>query len=111
MLPHNPESTQGLCRGDQEEWTPCSREPGQAVNASRSEYGSDQLSNLGATLNVVPELPVAPSTDVIITITVDVADVVPIDVVGLTNTLFSSGQLQSQVTMRQEVPPPAGICT
>ncbi len=74
-------------------------------------YAEDKLSSLGGNLDVVAALPVAPDTDVSITITVPIADVVPIDVVGITNTLFQAGTLQSQVTMRQEVAPPAGVCT
>lgn len=74
-------------------------------------YAEDKLSNLGANLNVVATLPVAPATDISVTITVPVADVVPIDVIGATNTLFQAGTLQSRVTMRQEVAPPAGVCT
>lgn len=73
-------------------------------------YARDQLSNLGGTLSVDAEPPVAPSTDIIVTITVPIADVVPIDVVGITNTLFQSGTLQSQVTMRQEVAAPVAAC-
>ena len=74
-------------------------------------YAEDKLSNLGANLNVVAVLPTAPSTDVSITVTVPIADVVPIDIVGITNTLFQSGTLKSQVTMLQEVAPPAGVCS
>ena len=74
-------------------------------------FAESELSNLGPNLDAVATLPVAPSTDVIVTITVPIADVVPIDVVGITNTLFSSGTLESQVTMLQEVAPPAGVCS
>ena len=73
-------------------------------------YAEDKLSGLGANLSVVATLPAEPDTDVSVTITVPIADVVPIDIIGVTNTLFQSGTLQSQVTMLQEVAPPEGSC-
>lgn len=77
-------------------------------------YMRDKLSNLGSNLVVDARLPnaaaVPAETDVIVTISVPMADVIPIDVIGMKN-LFQIGSLQTQVVMRQEVPQTAGGAT
>lgn len=51
---------------------------------------------------VLPDPLIPTQTDLTVTTTVPLADIVLIDVVGLSHNFFQSGTLQSQITMRQE---------
>ena len=80
------------------------------MNETETEaYIQGKLANLGGTLAVDATLPntaaVPPETDVTVTISIPMVDVIPIDIVGLKNIqAFQSGSLQTQISMRQEVP-------
>jgi len=79
----------------------------QMTELQTEAYVQDKLGNLGETLKVDATLPDtdAGETDVTVTISIPMADVIPIDIVGIKNlNVFKTGALQSQVTMRQEVP-------
>ena len=81
----------------------------QMTELETEAYMRDKLSNLGANLVVDATLPntaaVPPETDVTVTISVPMADVIPIDIVGAKKLdVFQTGSLQTQVVMRQEVP-------
>ena len=80
------------------------------MNETETEaYIQGKLANLGGTLVVDATLPdtgaVPPETDVTVTISIAMVDVIPIDIVGLKNIgAFQTGSLQTQITMPQEVP-------
>lgn len=79
------------------------------MNETETEaYIKDQLSKFAGSLVVDVILPntaaTPPETDVTVTISIPVVDVMPIDIVGLRNVeVFQSGALRTQITMRQEV--------
>ena len=68
------------------------------VEARMANYSSATF-NVNATL---PDPAIPTQTDLTVVTTVNISDVVLIDVVGLSNSIFQSGTLQSQITMRQE---------
>lgn len=70
-------------------------------------YVQDKLGNLGKAVKVDATLPDtdAGETDVAVAIAVPMADVIPIDIIGLKHlNIFKRGALQARTTMRQEVP-------
>jgi len=71
-------------------------------------YIEGKLANLGGSLAVIATLPntaaVPPETDVTVTVSIPMVDVIPIDIVGMRNVqAFQTGSLQTQITVRQEV--------
>lgn len=81
----------------------------QMDEAQTETYIHSKLANLGTSLKVEATLPdteaVPPETDVTVSLSIPMADVIPIDIVGMGNLkAFRKGALQTQVTMRQEVP-------
>lgn len=79
----------------------------QMTEVQTEAYVQGKLDNLGKTLNVDATLPdaAAGETDVTVTISIPMADVIPIDIVGIKNlNVFKKGSLQTRITMRQEVP-------
>lgn len=81
----------------------------QMDEAQTETYIQTKLANLGASLVVDATLPntaaVPPETDVTVSVSIPMADVLAIDIVGMKSlNVFKTGSLQTQVTMRQEVP-------
>lgn len=80
------------------------------MNETEAEaYIEGKLANLGGSLAVNATLPntaaVPPETDVTVTLSIPMVDVIPIDIVGMRNVqAFQTGSLQTQITMPQEVP-------
>ena len=79
------------------------------TEAETETYIQTKLANLGASLVVDAVLPdtsaVPPETDVTVSVSIPMADVLAIDIVGMKSlNVFKTGSLQTQVTMRQEVP-------
>jgi len=77
----------------------------QMTEQETKTYVQDKLGRLGENLDVAVTLPDpdAGETDVAVTISVPMADVVPIDIIGMKNlNIFKKGALQTQITMRQE---------
>ncbi len=80
---------------------------GQMTEEQTEAYVHDKLGNLGNSLQVEATLPDkdAGETDVAVAISIPMADVIPIDVIGIKNlNVFNKGSLKTQITMWQEVP-------
>lgn len=80
----------------------------QMTELETEAYVQDKLGKLGKNLKVEAVVPDtdAGETDVAVTISVPMADVVPIDIIGMKNlNIFKKGALQTQITMRQENSP------
>lgn len=78
----------------------------QMTESEALKHVQDKLSNLGENLEVEAVLPDsdAGEVDVMVAISIPMADVIPIDLVGMKNmNVFKTKSLQTQVTMRQEV--------
>lgn len=74
----------------------------QSVTAAQAKTMAETaLAGWGNTFNVVATEPIAPATNVVVTITVPMADVAPIGLIFDMGASFL-GDLQTRVTMRQE---------
>lgn len=80
------------------------------MNVTQTEvYIQEKLASFGQALTIDVTLPntaaTPPETDVTVTLSVPMADVMPIDIIGMKNMqAFETKSLSVQITMRQEVP-------